>query len=121
MAEDRVERLVVGGGLAGLILAIACAEAGLAVALVDREAPARMLGEAFDGPGTYNCDRIMRVPGTWNWPTPANRCSGGWRWKRPRARKSLASGAIPIIPCSPLTMSRNWRGAMGVLSLSKGW
>ncbi len=29
------------------------------------------VGEAFDGPGTFNCDRIMRVPGTWNWPTPA--------------------------------------------------
>lgn len=27
------------------------------------------LGRAFDGPGTFNCDRIMRVPGTWNWPT----------------------------------------------------
>lgn len=28
------------------------------------------IGEAFTGPGTFNCDRIMRVPGTWNWPTP---------------------------------------------------
>ena len=38
-----------------------------------------------------------------------------------RARKSLASGAIPTIACSPPTTSRNWRGAMGVSSLSKGW
>lgn len=27
------------------------------------------IGKEFDGPDTHNCDRIMRVPGTWNWPT----------------------------------------------------
>src|SRR5262249_10305538 len=29
------------------------------------------LGAALEGPGTFNCDRIMRVPGTLNWPTAA--------------------------------------------------
>jgi hypothetical protein len=29
------------------------------------------LGEALDGPSTGNCDRIMRLPGTWNWPNAA--------------------------------------------------
>ena len=48
MTED-VELLVVGGGLNGLVLAIACAGAGLATALVDREDPATMVAEAYDG------------------------------------------------------------------------
>lgn len=29
----------------------------------------KRLGEAFDGPSTYSCDHIMRLPGTLNWPT----------------------------------------------------
>jgi 2-octaprenyl-6-methoxyphenol hydroxylase len=47
--SDDVELLVAGGGLNGLLLGIACAEAGLPVAVVDRQDPATMLGEAFDG------------------------------------------------------------------------
>jgi hypothetical protein len=35
------------------------------------EALNALVGKAFDGPGTHNCDRIMRVPGTLNWPTAA--------------------------------------------------
>ncbi len=34
------------------------------------------IGEAFSGPGTFNVDRIMRVPGTWNWPTATKRKKG---------------------------------------------
>jgi 2-octaprenyl-6-methoxyphenol hydroxylase len=48
MADD-VELLVAGGGLNGLLLGVAVAEAGLKVAVVDRQDPATMLGEAFDG------------------------------------------------------------------------
>jgi 2-octaprenyl-6-methoxyphenol hydroxylase len=48
MSED-VELLVAGGGLNGLLLGVAVAEAGLKVAVVDRQDPATMLGEAFDG------------------------------------------------------------------------
>ncbi len=47
--ETRVELIVVGGGLVGLTLAIACAEAGIEVAIIDREDPATMLAEPFDG------------------------------------------------------------------------
>jgi len=46
---DDVELVVAGGGLNGLLLGIACAGAGLDTAVVDREDPARMVGEAFDG------------------------------------------------------------------------
>src|SRR5260221_4848271 len=48
-SETRVELIVVGGGLVGLTLAIACAEAGIEVAVIDREDPATMLAEPFDG------------------------------------------------------------------------
>ncbi|MEX3784902.1 DUF5906 domain-containing protein [Paraburkholderia sp. BR14374] len=29
------------------------------------------VGAKFEGPGTYDCGRIMRLPGTLNWPTAA--------------------------------------------------
>src|SRR5260370_3727849 len=47
--DTRVELIVVGGGLVGLTLALACAEAGIEVAVIDREDPATMLAEPFDG------------------------------------------------------------------------
>ncbi|MCC8400954.1 DUF5906 domain-containing protein [Paraburkholderia sp. MMS20-SJTN17] len=34
------------------------------------------IGHAFDGPGTFNCDRIMRLPGTTNYPTPPKLAKG---------------------------------------------
>jgi len=43
------ELVIVGGGLVGLTLAIACAEAGLDVAVVDREDPDVTVAESFDG------------------------------------------------------------------------
>jgi 2-octaprenyl-6-methoxyphenol hydroxylase len=48
MADD-VELAIAGGGLNGLLLGIACAGAGLEVAVVDREDPAKMLSARFDG------------------------------------------------------------------------
>lgn len=39
--------------------------------LYSYECANKAIGEAFDGPGTFNCDRIMRVPGTLNWPNAA--------------------------------------------------
>jgi 2-octaprenyl-6-methoxyphenol hydroxylase len=48
MSED-VELLIAGGGLNGMLLGIACADAGLEVAVVDRQDPATMLGDTFDG------------------------------------------------------------------------
>jgi len=48
VSED-VELLVAGGGLIGLLLGVACAGAGLAVALVDRQNLDATLAEGFDG------------------------------------------------------------------------
>ena len=68
MADRRVELLVVGGGLAGMALALACAEAGIETALVDREDPARLLDAGFDGRTTalaYASQRVLATLGLW--------------------------------------------------------
>ena len=48
MADD-VELVVAGGGLNGMLLGVACAGAGLQVAVIDRQDPAAMLEDRFDG------------------------------------------------------------------------
>ena len=48
MAED-AELIIAGGGLNGLLLAVACAGAGLSTIVVDRQDPAAMTTERFDG------------------------------------------------------------------------
>jgi 2-octaprenyl-6-methoxyphenol hydroxylase len=74
MADLRVELLVVGGGLAGMSLAVAAAVAGIEVALVDREAPARMLEPSFDGRTTalaYGSQQVLAGLGLWSALAPA--------------------------------------------------
>jgi 2-octaprenyl-6-methoxyphenol hydroxylase len=48
MADD-AELVVAGAGLNGMLLAVACAGAGLSVAIVDPRDPAAMLDRGFDG------------------------------------------------------------------------
>src|SRR5580692_4544803 len=65
---DNVELLVAGGGLNGMLLGIACADAGLKVAVVDRQDPATMLGETFDGRTTaiaYGSKLVLDGVGVW--------------------------------------------------------
>src|SRR5258708_20748087 len=67
-SETRVELIVVGGGLVGLTLAIACAEAGIEVAVIDREDPATMLAEPFDGRTTaiaHGSQQVLAGIGLW--------------------------------------------------------
>jgi 2-octaprenyl-6-methoxyphenol hydroxylase len=67
MADD-VELLVAGGGLNGLLLGIACADAELAVTVVDRQDPATMLGETFDGRASaiaYGSKQVLDGVGLW--------------------------------------------------------
>jgi len=68
MAEKRVELAVVGGGLNGLTLGIACASAGLKVLVIDREDPVTMIGEQFDGRTSaiaYGSMRVLDGIGVW--------------------------------------------------------
>ncbi len=72
MSETRSELIVVGGGLTGLTLAIACAAAGIEVAVVDREDPEAMLAEPFDGRTTAIAAGSRRIlDGIGLWPLVA--------------------------------------------------
>jgi 2-octaprenyl-6-methoxyphenol hydroxylase len=48
MADD-AELVIAGAGLSGMLLGLACAGAGLQVAIVDPQDPAAMLDQGFDG------------------------------------------------------------------------
>jgi 2-octaprenyl-6-methoxyphenol hydroxylase len=66
--EMRVELLVVGGGLSGLIMGVACAASGLRVAVVDREAPAASLSMPVDGRTTalaLGSQQVLAGIGVW--------------------------------------------------------
>jgi 2-octaprenyl-6-methoxyphenol hydroxylase len=68
MTIEHVDLAVVGGGLNGMTLGIACASAGLEVAVIDREDPATMLGAAFDGRTSaiaYGSMRVLDGIGVW--------------------------------------------------------
>ncbi len=66
--ESRTELAVAGGGLTGMTLAIACAQAGIEVALIDRLEPKAMLKPGFDGRTTalsFGSRRLMDAIGVW--------------------------------------------------------
>src|SRR5438270_13915119 len=48
MADD-AELVIAGGGLNGMLPAVACAGAGLSTIVIDRQDSAAMLGDRFDG------------------------------------------------------------------------
>jgi 2-polyprenyl-6-methoxyphenol hydroxylase-like FAD-dependent oxidoreductase len=67
-ADIHAEVAIVGGGLSGLSLAIACATAGIEVAVIDREDPAKFRSAAYDGRTTaiaYGSQQVLRGIGVW--------------------------------------------------------
>ena len=61
--------VVIGGGLSGLPLAIATASAGLRTVVIDRERPAAMLDEPFDGRSSaiaYGSQQVLAGIGVWD-------------------------------------------------------
>src|SRR3981081_4942232 len=48
MADD-AELVIAGGGLNGMLLPVACAGAGRSTLVIDRQDPAAMMGDRFDG------------------------------------------------------------------------
>jgi 2-octaprenyl-6-methoxyphenol hydroxylase len=62
------ELVIVGGGLVGLSLGVACAAAGLATMVIDREAPPHLTEESFDGRASaiaFGSQRILDGIGLW--------------------------------------------------------
>jgi 2-octaprenyl-6-methoxyphenol hydroxylase len=68
VGED-VEVLIAGGGLIGLLLATACAGAGIEVAIVDPADPTAIPDEGFDGRCSaiaYGSSRVLDALGLWS-------------------------------------------------------
>lgn len=66
--ESETDVIIVGGGLAGGLCALALARAGLSVAVVDAEPVPRMRELAFDGRTSalaYACVRVFKRLGLW--------------------------------------------------------
>jgi 2-octaprenyl-6-methoxyphenol hydroxylase len=71
---DDVELLIAGGGLVGLLLAVAGAGAGLDVALIDRQELQAMQEAAFDGRSSaiaYGSRLVLEGLGIWSAIAPA--------------------------------------------------
>jgi 2-octaprenyl-6-methoxyphenol hydroxylase len=67
-ARREADLVVIGGGLAGLPFAIACAGAGLRVVVIDREVPAQQLAAPFDGRSSaiaFGSRRVLDGIGVW--------------------------------------------------------
>jgi 2-octaprenyl-6-methoxyphenol hydroxylase len=67
-SDLRTELAIVGGNLSGLSLGIACAAAGIEVAVIDREDPAKFRDAAFDGRTTaiaYGSQQVLQGIGVW--------------------------------------------------------
>jgi 2-octaprenyl-6-methoxyphenol hydroxylase len=67
--EIIAELAVVGGGLSGLSLAIACAAAGVEVVVVDRESPEKLQSAPYDGRTTavaYGSKQVLAGIGAWD-------------------------------------------------------
>jgi 2-octaprenyl-6-methoxyphenol hydroxylase len=67
--SKEVELLIAGGGLIGLLLAVACANAGLEVAIVDPANPAAVLDKGFDGRCSaiaYGSHKVLEGLGLWS-------------------------------------------------------
>src|SRR5947207_9256628 len=67
MADD-AELIIAGGGLNGMLLAVACASAGLSTSVIARKAPAAVRSGGFDGrpsPIAYGSGRVFDGIGLW--------------------------------------------------------
>jgi 2-octaprenyl-6-methoxyphenol hydroxylase len=67
--ETRTELAVVGGGLSGLALGIACASAGIDVVVIDREDPAKLMAAPYDGRTTavaFGSQQVLAGIGLWD-------------------------------------------------------
>jgi len=66
--SDDVELLIAGGGFIGQVLGVACAGSGLAVAIVDRQDPAALLADDFDGRSSaisYGSHKVLDAVRLW--------------------------------------------------------
>ena len=66
--QTRFDVAIVGGGIAGTTFAAILGDAGLDVALVERQAPSLLTGSAYDGRTTaitYGSRKVLEAAGLW--------------------------------------------------------
>jgi 2-octaprenyl-6-methoxyphenol hydroxylase len=72
MADD-AELVIAGGGLNGMLLAVACAGVGLSTIVIDRQDPAAMTGDRFDArTSAIAYGSRLVFDGIWLWPAIAS-------------------------------------------------
>jgi 2-octaprenyl-6-methoxyphenol hydroxylase len=67
-SKDLMDVVIVGGGPAGCSMAAILGQAGLSVACIDQDDPAKVLTEAFDGRTTaisFGSQRVIEASGAW--------------------------------------------------------
>ena len=89
--ESQAELIVVGGGLVGLTLAIACADVGIRTIVVEAESAEALTGTAYDGRSAaiaYGSQQVLRAIGAWDGIAPHAQpildirvTDGGWHMK----------------------------------------
>jgi 2-octaprenyl-6-methoxyphenol hydroxylase len=67
--DNEAELIVVGGGLVGLTLAIACAEGGIRTIVVEAESAEALTGRGYDGRSAavaYGSQQVLTAIGAWD-------------------------------------------------------
>jgi 2-octaprenyl-6-methoxyphenol hydroxylase len=90
--DNEAELIVVGGGLVGLTLAIACAEGGIRTIVVEAESAEALVSTAYDGRSAaiaYGSQQVLQAIGGWDAIAPHAQpildirvTDGGWHVKR---------------------------------------
>src|SRR5688500_16971716 len=71
--DNEAELIVVGGGLVGLTLAIACAEGGIRTIVVEAESAEALTSTAYDGRSAaiaYGSQQVLAAIGAWDGIAP---------------------------------------------------
>ena len=89
--DNEAELIVVGGGLVGLTLAIACAEGGIRTIVVEAESAEALTGRGYDGRSAavaYGSQQVLMAIGAWDRLAPdaqpildIRATDGGWHVK----------------------------------------
>src|SRR5215204_4623975 len=89
--DNEAELIVVGGGLVGLTLAIACAEGGIRTIVVEAESAEAMSSKGYDGRSSavaYGSQQVLTAIGAWDRLAPDAQpivdirvTDGGWHVK----------------------------------------
>jgi hypothetical protein len=89
--DSEAELIVVGGGLVGLTLAIACAEGGIRTIVVEAESAEALRSAAYDGRSAaiaYGSQQVLQAIGAWDAIAPDAQpildirvTDGGWHVK----------------------------------------